>query len=215
VDALTRTAGLLHRVVVRDRRVRVLVQHLAPLLPPNAAVLDIGCGDGAIALALSEARPDVRVTGADVLVRPRARIEVLHFDGVRVPVPDRSFDVALLVDVLHHTRAPEALLREALRVTRAGLLVKDHVEKGLLAGPTLRLMDWVGNRYEGVALPYNYWRQERWASAWREVGLTVTAEITRLELNAPPLSWLFDRSLHFIVRLIPNDAASREPNGAA
>jgi SAM-dependent methyltransferase len=214
VDALTRTAGLLHRVVVRDRRVRVLTRHLAPLLPPRASVLDIGCGDGAIALALAEARPDVRVTGADVLVRPGARIDVVHFDGVRVPVPDRSFDVALLVDVLHHTRAPETLLREALRVTRAGLLVKDHVEKGLLAGPTLRLMDWVGNRYEGVGLTYNYWQQERWAEAWREVGLTVTTEITRLDLNAPPLSWVFDRSLHFIVRLVPSDAAPREENGA-
>lgn len=215
MDALTRTAGLLHRVVVRDRRVRVLAQHLAPLIPSGAAVLDLGCGDGAIALALAEARPDVQVTGADVLVRPRARIDVLPFDGVRVPVPDRSFDVALMVDVLHHTRAPETLMREALRVTRAGLLVKDHVKKGLLAGPTLRLMDWVGNRYEGVGLTYNYWREERWAEAWRALGLTVTTEITRLDLNVPPLSWLFDRSLHFIVRLLPRNTASHERDRAS
>ena len=59
-------------------------------------------------------------------------------------------------------KMPRQLLREAVRVARRGLLIKDHTLTGFLAGPTLRLMDRVGNQRHGVALPYNYWTQQQW-----------------------------------------------------
>ena len=43
-----------------------LLDALLPLLPNEAAVLDIGCGAGGTSLALAEARPDARVTGLDI-----------------------------------------------------------------------------------------------------------------------------------------------------
>lgn len=45
---------------------QALLDTLLPLLAPDSAALDIGCGAGATSLALAEARPDARVTGLDL-----------------------------------------------------------------------------------------------------------------------------------------------------
>jgi SAM-dependent methyltransferase len=191
----------LHGRLIFERRVRVLAGHLAALLPRDVTVLDVGCGDGRVARAILERRADVRIEGLDVLIRPQTFIPVKAFDGQRIPCPDRHYDVVMFVDVLHHTADPMILLREAVRVSRRGVLIKDHCLEGWLAGPTLRFMDWVGNARHGVALPYNYWPWAQWQSAWTELGLCPTNCRRRLHLYPPPASWLFERSLHFIAWL--------------
>jgi SAM-dependent methyltransferase len=192
-----------HRGYVHGRRVRVLLSHLAPLLPTDGRVLDVGAGDGHVARALMDARPDVEMEGIDPLVRPDTLIPVREFDGTTIPYPDGSFDAVLFVDVLHHATDQMALLREARRVAREAVIIKDHRCDGFLAGPTLRFMDAVGNRRHGVALPYTYWSSGQWQRAFDEVGLEPDVEIRRLHLYPFPASLLFDRGLHFVARLRP------------
>jgi SAM-dependent methyltransferase len=164
------TVGALHEKLVFNRRIRVLAGHLAPLIPPKARVLDIGCGDGSIDRLILEQRPDVSIEGLDVLVRPHTHIPVEPFDGSTIPYPDATFDAVTLVDVLHHTVDPLILLREARRVGKL-ILIKDHFREGFLAGLTLRFMDWVGNAHHGVILPYNYWTRKQWAEGLESLGL--------------------------------------------
>ena len=190
-----------HRLFVRDRRVEVLAASIAPLIPHDATLLDVGCGDGAIAAAIMDIRPDVVVTGLDVLVRPETRIPVQEYDGDTIPFPDRSFDAVMFVDVLHHTNDPCVLLREAARVAPGAIIVKDHLVSGPLARTRLRVMDWFGNTSTGVALPYNYWRPAEWERAFEEMGLKVACCITRLDLYPPPAAWIFGGRLHVVWRL--------------
>src|SRR5205085_9858791 len=129
----------------------------ARLIPQSASTLDVGCGDGQLASEIIRSRPDLSFKGIDVLVRPESAIPVSAFDGAHIPFPDCSFDVVMFSDVLHHTDDPLVLLREAARVARRSIVIKDHLIKGLLARPTLAFMDRVGNRRHGVPLPYNYW----------------------------------------------------------
>ncbi|HKS82427.1 MAG TPA: class I SAM-dependent methyltransferase [Candidatus Acidoferrales bacterium] len=199
--------GAAHQKFVHGRRVRVLAGHLASLLPKNAAVLDVGCGDGAIDRQILGQRPDVSIEGVDVLVRPQTAIRVHTFDGVSLPFPPSSFDVVMFVDVLHHTLDPRVLLREAGRVAKI-TVIKDHFRDGFLAGPTLRLMDWVGNAHHGVALPYNYWSNAEWLAAFRDLHWKIEEMQTSLELYPTPASWIFGRKLHFIARLSREDAAA-------
>jgi len=191
----------LHQDLVFNRRVRVLSQALAELLPRGATVLDVGCGNGLIALLISELRPDVTISGLDILVRPETHIPVEAFDGSRIPRADNSVDIVMFVDVLHHTEDPDAMLREAKRVARQGLVLKDHTRDGFLAKSTLRFMDWVGNAHHGVVLPYNHWPERRWRESIDQLGLITIHWQSRLGLYPWPASWLFDRSLHFIARL--------------
>jgi SAM-dependent methyltransferase len=203
----SRSAALVERVhggYVHGRRVERLLAHLAPLIPPGAALLDVGCGDGLLSHRLAERRPDLSsVSGLDVLVRPDTHIPVAAFDGRTIPHSDKSFDAVVFVDVLHHTDDPMVLLREAARVARTAILIKDHTRDGLLAGPTLRFMDRVGNARYGVSLPYNYWPQRRWMDAFDELDLRVDTWRRNLGLYPLPADLVFGRSLHFVARLVP------------
>ena len=199
--AAERAIERLHEGYVSSRRVRRLSAQLAPLIPERAAVLDVGCGDGLLAALIVRQRPDISLQGLDALVRPKTGIPVRYFDGRVIPYAPGSFDAVLLVDTLHHAEDPMALLREAVRVTRRTLVIKDHTCEGIFAWQTLRFMDRVGNARHGVALPYTYWPKRKWLEAFASLGLTLAEWRQRLGLYPWPANWVFERSLHFIARL--------------
>jgi SAM-dependent methyltransferase len=190
----------IHRAYVHSRRASVLRDHLAELLPQNASVLDVGCGDGLLSYLIIQKRSDVDIKGVDILRRSQTRIPVEWFDGKVIPYDDGTFDVTMFVDVLHHTIDPMILLHEAVRVARKAVVIKDHTCNGSFDNLTLRLMDQVGNARHGVALPYNYWSEQRWLEAVDTLGLRITTWKKNLGLYPRPARWLFDRSLHFISR---------------
>jgi SAM-dependent methyltransferase len=190
-----------HGGYVHTRRVRVLIHHLGDLVPQNARVLDVGCGDGLLARRLMQKRPDLDLRGLDVIVRRGTHIPVEAFDGKAIPYGDATFDAVMFIDVLHHAQDPMRLLHEAVRTARKAIVIKDHTLNGFLAGPTLRFLDRVGNARHGVALPYNYWPEQRWLEAFASFDLTISAWKSALYLYPRPANWLFGRSLHFIARL--------------
>ena len=188
----------LHGRLVFGRRVQVLAELLSHLIPPGATVLDVGCGDGRIAHEIMLRQRGVTITGIDVLVRPKCHIPVHQFDGSTIPFANESFDLVMFVDVLHHTTSPLQLVREATRVTRKNLLLKDHFRQGFMGGATLRFMDWVGNFSKGVVLPYNYLAPAEWERIYEQAQLRPVETIRDLGLYPFPFDFLFGRSLHFV-----------------
>ena len=190
--------GAVHAALIFGRRARVLSAAVCDLLPRDATVLDVGTGNGTIAYSWSERRPDLKVEGIDILVRPETKILVRVFDGHTIPHDDHSFDVVSFIDVLHHADDAMQLLSEARRVSRNWVLVKDHFAESTLDHATLALMDWVGNAPHRVALPYNYWSRDRWKNAFRATGLHEIKIETNIPLYAFPLNWVFGGGLHFL-----------------
>ena len=199
--ACTNLIELLHGGFIHRRRTEVLARHAASIIPSGVSVLDVGCGDGRIAAEIALLRPDLRVSGIDVLRRNGTRIPVRQFDGVTIPYANRSIDVVLFVDVLHHTVDPMILLSEARRVMRKSMIIKDHISDCLVDDAVLRFMDWVGNSRYGVALPFNYWTSRQWQHAARVLGLKTTAWKETLQLYPRVAGCLFERSLHFMALL--------------
>jgi SAM-dependent methyltransferase len=200
----------LHHRLVFSRRAEVLATHLAAVIPAACrSVIDVGCGDGAIDRLVLGRRPQLSIVGVDVLERPATQIPVRRFDGRVLPFEDRSHDVVMFVDVLHHTDDPSTLLREAARVARHSVVIKDHSSDRRWSGATLRMMDWVGNRGHGVDLPYNYWPTPRWETAWTDLGLVVEERRVTLGLYPVWVRPVIETGLHFIVRLRPLTAAAR------
>jgi len=190
--------GKAHRILIYDRRIRRLSQLLSETIPRSCSVLDVGSGDGKLAWSLLQSRPDLRIEGADVLIRERTWQPVNSFDGVNLPYTESSFDAVMLVDVLHHTLDPLALLREAVRVSHRWLLVKDHILAGVAARLRLRVMDYAGNSDQKVALPYNYLSEERWAEFERILNVKLVLKTNHLGLYRWPIDYIFGSGLHFI-----------------
>lgn len=190
----------IHSSRVFPRRVNRLKQLLSDAVPTASSVLDVGCGDGSLAALMLEARPDLTITGLEVLKRPTTKIPVILFDGKHIPFGDCSFDIVMFVDVLHHTIDPMVLLREAARVARRGLVIKDHIAKGILAKTRLRFMDYVGNAHHGVSLPYNYWTEEQWLAAQTALRVKPTVLQRNLGLYPAPADAVFGAKLHFVAR---------------
>ena len=195
-----RRLGSIHGRKVHASRVHVLASHFAEMIPPGHRVLDVGCGDGVIDRLLQERRPDLHIAGVDTLVRPNARIPVTSFDGKQLPFGDKSWDTVLFCDVLHHAEEPVGILRDAARVARHSVIIKDHLAEGAFAWSLLRFMDFVGNAPHGVERPYKYFNRAQWASAYREAGLLPAETKTRLLLYPAWADPIFGRSLHFISR---------------
>ncbi len=190
--------GSWHRAFVFQRRTRVLAEMLAAQIPAGASVLDIGCGDGTIGSLIAQLRPDISIQGVEFMVRPGCRIACRAFDGNSLPFQDGSFDVCLFVDVLHHTQDPSALLREAARVSRSFVLIKDHLDENAIDNLTLRFMDWVGNRPHGVVLTFNYQSRREWCEHFLKCGLAEATWTTKVPLYPPPASFVVGRGLHFV-----------------
>jgi len=190
-----------HGAFVHGRRVRVLAKVLAEQIPQGASVLDIGCGDGTIAALIAKSRPDIFMQGVEVLPRADCQISCSAFDGNTLPFGDGSFDVAMLVDVLHHTSDVSVLLREAARVSRQFVLLKDHLSENAFDHATLRFMDWVGNRPHSVTLTYNYQSRAQWNAHFGAARLQPATFETNIPLYPAPFSALAGRGLHFVVAL--------------
>lgn len=96
------------------------------------AILDVGSGTGALAFALTQAIPSVRVTGVDpslAYVRyaqartPGDRVRFSVGDAQALQFPDASVDKTLSLLVMNFIPDPEKALREMMRVTRPGGIV--------------------------------------------------------------------------------------------
>ncbi len=188
-----------HKRLVFGRRVKVLSTALAEFLPAAGSALDVGCGDGTLGFLLGQKKPTLSLLGLEIMPRPFCRIECRAFDGKTIPHPDCSFDVCLFVDVLHHTDDLLGLLREAERVTRRYVLIKDHLCENRADRAILSFMDWFGNRPHGVVLPFNYQTKAQWLKIFPACGLRCVAWKQLLQGLYPwPFSLVFGRNLHFI-----------------
>jgi len=117
------------RQALQAERAPDLEQRLRRLLGPfsgTEAVLDAGCGTGALAFALAPYVAEVVGvdTRADYLEAARAaapeNVRFLEGDVMALPFGYGEFDVAACHRVLHHVRRPELAVSELGRVTRLG-----------------------------------------------------------------------------------------------
>jgi len=148
-------------------------------LPAGAAVLDVGCGDGAT-VALLDAAYGLRATGLDAspervaqAVRARPDLEFVAGRAESLPFPDACFDAVLCECVLSTLPAPGAALTEMTRVLRPGgvTLVSDvYVRAGGEAAhegavAALGRRETIEDLFEAAGLRITVWTDESGALA--------------------------------------------------
>jgi ubiquinone/menaquinone biosynthesis C-methylase UbiE len=105
-----------------ERRARRLLGHVAPWLPAEGPVLDLGSGTGHLSARL-ERELGLQVVPADVSdLHVVGRRPVPIVDGV-LPFEDGTFSASLLCFMLAYPNDPARVLSEAARVTRGPIIV--------------------------------------------------------------------------------------------
>jgi ubiquinone/menaquinone biosynthesis C-methylase UbiE len=125
------------RAALQASRAAGLQARLDDLLPlaGDERVLDVGAGTGAFAFAVAPRVREVVAVEVDEEIAARAaqdapaNVEVVVGDGEHLPLEDFSFDLSATLRTLHHTRRPELLVAELVRVTKPGgtILVADQL----------------------------------------------------------------------------------------
>src|SRR5262249_50212146 len=132
--------------------------YLIDSLPPDADILDVGCGPGTITSDLAVLSAHGRVVGvdaaADVLAEARtaargrnlANVSFETGDVYHLAFPEGSFDVVHAHQLLQHLSDPVAALAEMSRVCRPGGIVaaRDSDYAGMFWYPESEgLTDWL------------------------------------------------------------------------
>ncbi len=171
-----------------------LTRLLAPCLGKGDTILDVGSSCGRLAKQLMNS-VECHIEGIDICLQPHACIPVRQYDGHHFPFETDSFDGVMMVDMLHHTTHPEQVLREAARVSRRYILIKDHYWNTPADVIGLQVSDYVGNAPYGIDLPYHYFKMAEWMQLFGEVGLRV--------MDIDQFRYLpFDPCKHVIIRLV-------------
>jgi ubiquinone/menaquinone biosynthesis C-methylase UbiE len=134
-DRFARTAAKMAER--QDARAAALAQTVRAFVQPrgNERALDVGCGAGALALALAPLVAEVvgvdRVPQLLALARERAPANASFAEGdaESLPFDDASFDLVATMRTLHHVRRPELVIQGLERVCRPGgrVLVVDQL----------------------------------------------------------------------------------------
>jgi ArsR family transcriptional regulator len=107
------------------------------LLTPKVKIADLGAGDGTLSRLLARQAEFVycidnsaRMVELGRSLAKKEQIKNLEYilgDIEKVPLPDKSVDLALLSQALHHAENPKKALAEAYRILKPGgrLLILD------------------------------------------------------------------------------------------
>ena len=151
-------------------------------------VLDLGAGEGYVAQALQR-RTGAAVTLADVVDLNRTDLPHLCYDGRSLPLDDDAVDITILYFVLHHAADPEAVLREALRVSRSCVVVAESIVTGRAQHLVLRTLDRLANRLRsgGVLQAQEAHLTFRSAAAWADLACRIGATVRHAEVRRHPV----------------------------
>lgn len=128
-DFFDSVAGSYHAIAKPGGGAEGVVSAMMLAMPPST-VVDVGCGEGEIAIRLAHAGHRVLAVDSSrkMIAALKARLRKAGVAGVephvgdveRLPLADRTGDVVILSQILHHAPRPEAALGEAARVAKPG-----------------------------------------------------------------------------------------------
>lgn len=144
------------------------IQAICTFVEPNEKILDLGTGQGLLARKLKDR--GFEVTTADVVNKSYyPDIQPVIYDGEHLPFPDKSFDVCLLIAILHHANNEKAVLKEVARVAKK-LVVLEDTYKSRLQKYYVKYMDSIINK-EFFGHPHHNKTDAQWRKLFEEYGL--------------------------------------------
>jgi SAM-dependent methyltransferase len=149
-------------------RVKEKLIELEPYFNTRENILDIGSGNCLLCHELTIRNYSVTALDVDNFSFVDD-INPVIYDGFNIPFADERFSLALLVTVLHHTRNPERVLSEAMRVAKR-IIVIEEIYSNIGDKWLTYFIDSVFN-LEFVNHPHSNKTDTAWQDAFKQLGL--------------------------------------------
>lgn len=141
---------------------------ISPYLQTGDRIVDIGSGNCFLAERLISL--GYSVTSVDIKNKSKVKnIIPIIYDGKNLPLGDDSFDVALLITVLHHVKEPVQVLEEAKRVAKRIIIMEDLYRNSFQKYITF-IMDSVIN-LEFYGHPHSNKTDKEWLNTFEKLNL--------------------------------------------
>ncbi len=161
---------------IGQRWISAKLNPVLPFLNENFKILDAGCGNCLITQSLRQKGFDCTPLDVDNL-SIIDEVQPVVYDGLSIPFEDKSFDVALLLTVLHHTPDPIPVLEECARVSKKIIITEDIYSNRLQQYLTYA-MDTIVN-FGHSQMTYQNKSDEEWKTAFEHSGLQLIEESSR------------------------------------
>ena len=151
-------------------RVQEKLQEVMPYLQTSDRVLDTGAGNCVLCEQL-------RLRGYNVVALDLANlsfvrhVEPIVYDGERMPFDDESFEVAMVITVLHHARNPDAVLAELRRVAKRVIVIEEIYENSFEKYCTYAVDSLFNLEF------FNHPRSNRTDAGWRSAFLSLGFDV--------------------------------------
>lgn len=154
-------------------KAKIKYQRIFHHLTKDGKILDIGTGNGALCKILREkgynVQPlDIKNHSYFKEVTPKI------FDGIEIPYPNNTFEIALLITVLHHTKRPEHLIKEATRVADKIIIMEDIYTNKVQKHLTFLADSIVNQEFSGH--PHTNKTDLEWKSIFKDQGLKLVSQ---------------------------------------
>jgi len=148
-------AGRFGRTYVPGRSWKSVAEALLQLMPPMV-IADLGAGEGAFSLLLSQrAKKVIAVDNSTKMIEVGSKqakhqgtknLEYRHGDMEKLPIEDATVDLAFFSQSLHHALHPDRAVAEAWRILKSGgrIVVLDLVKHRFEEARELYADQWLG-----------------------------------------------------------------------
>ncbi len=146
------------------------IERFEKFLNKEDKILDIGGGLGTVSYLLKKRGYDSEVIDVqDVSIFKD--IHPLIYGGTKLPFDDNTYDIALILTVLHHTKSPEIILNEAKRVAKRIIIIED-IYNSLLHKYVLFLIDSFTN-FQFFNHPHSNKNHNGWIQLFKNLNIEV------------------------------------------
>lgn len=155
------------------KRAHIKFKRIRPHIAPQSKVLDVGAGNGALALLLQQAGH--QVSSIDVGDKTYfEEVKPIIYNGCNIPFEDNSFDTVQLITVLHHTADPEQVLKEAIRTGKQVIVMED-----IFTSSFQKYLTWFTDSLvnaEFLGHPHTNKTDTEWKTLFNKLGMQVVFE---------------------------------------
>jgi ubiquinone/menaquinone biosynthesis C-methylase UbiE len=170
---------LLYRLLkpLYEKAAQGMCRECKDFISRNSKILDLGCGSG-IVIDEFRKRFDSEIFGVDIIDNRVIDIPFKKIEGGDLSCfDDNSFDTVMISFVLHHSKDPIELLKEAKRVARKNVIIYENLPEGFIPSIACKIHgESFAKYFQKNKETGKFFKREEWLDIFKNLGLNLIYE---------------------------------------